>query len=169
MKCWKCNQEIGTGGCACDRIRCTLASWSVSATPDNSKTDRIAELEAENEKLRAERIDMLLHPEKYFSCYRDLKVVAAENAALRAEFDHAVRINNPCEHTGWESFVCDICGYPDPRKVIAALRAERDRMKAALMDIASAGCNEACEWLENDCDKCMLETAQQALRGEVIL
>lgn len=95
-------------------------------------SDRIAELEAEIEKLKAEQIDMLLHPEKYFSCYRDLKVVAAENAALRAEFDHAVRINNPCEHTGLESFVCDICGYPDPRKVIAALKAERDRMKAAI-------------------------------------
>jgi hypothetical protein len=46
--------------------------------------EKVKELEAENEKLRAERIDMLLHPEKYFSCYRDLKVVAAENAALRA-------------------------------------------------------------------------------------
>ena len=47
----------------------------------------------------------------------------------------------------------------------AKLEDERDRLRAALMDIASAGCNEACEWLENDCDKCMLETAQQALRG----
>ncbi len=47
----------------------------------------------------------------------------------------------------------------------AKLEAERDRMKAALVDIASADCNKACEWLENDCDKCMLETARQALWG----
>ena len=99
MKCWKCNQEIGTGGCACDRIRCTLASWDVSTSPDNSKLVRIAELED-------------------------------ENAALRAEFDHAVRINNPCEHTGLESFVCDICGYPDPRKVIGRLMTDRARLQA---------------------------------------
>jgi hypothetical protein len=52
-------------------------------------SDRIAELEAENEKLKAEQIDMLLHPEKYFSIYRDIKTIfqrlerlEAENAAL---------------------------------------------------------------------------------------
>lgn len=28
---------------------------------------------------------------------------------------------NPCGHTGAESFVCDICGYPDPRKLISSL------------------------------------------------
>jgi len=33
---------------------------------------------------------------------------------------------NPCGHTGFESAPCDICGYPDPRKLIARLKDERD-------------------------------------------
>ena len=33
---------------------------------------------------------------------------------------------NPCNHTGFESAPCDICGYPDPRKLIARLKDERD-------------------------------------------
>ena len=38
---------------------------------------------------------------------------------------------NPCNHTGFESAPCDICGYPDPRKLIARLKDERadDRAK----------------------------------------
>ena len=38
---------------------------------------------------------------------------------------------NPCGHTGFESAPCDICGYPDPRKLIARLKDERadDRAK----------------------------------------
>jgi hypothetical protein len=36
-----------------------------------------------------------------------------------------LQINNPCEHTGFESAVCEICGYPDPRRVIAKLRKDR--------------------------------------------
>ena len=31
---------------------------------------------------------------------------------------------NPCNHTGFESAPCDVCGYPDPRKLIAKLEAE---------------------------------------------
>jgi vacuolar-type H+-ATPase subunit I/STV1 len=34
------------------------------------------------------------------------------------------QINNPCKHTGYESFVCEQCGYPDPRKTIHALRQQ---------------------------------------------
>jgi hypothetical protein len=43
-----------------------------------------------------------------------------EIAYLKAE----VSALNPCGHTGFESFVCDICGYPDPRRMIAELRAK---------------------------------------------
>lgn len=32
------------------------------------------------------------------------------------------QINNPCGHTGFESNVCEICGYPDPSKMIAKLK-----------------------------------------------
>lgn len=47
-----------------------------------------------------------------------------EAAALRAEveFWQKHQINNPCSHTGFESFVCEKCGYPDPRKTISTLR-----------------------------------------------
>jgi septal ring factor EnvC (AmiA/AmiB activator) len=37
------------------------------------------------------------------------------------------QVLNPCGHTGAESFVCEKCGYPDPVKWIAALRAERGK------------------------------------------
>ena len=33
---------------------------------------------------------------------------------------------NPCGHTGFESDVCTICGYPDPRKLIAELTAYKE-------------------------------------------
>ena len=33
-------------------------------------------------------------------------------------------INNPCGHTGFESSVCEICGYPDPSKMITNLRQQ---------------------------------------------
>jgi hypothetical protein len=36
-----------------------------------------------------------------------------------------LEINNPCGHTGAESSVCEICGYPDPRKMIAALKSSK--------------------------------------------
>lgn len=38
------------------------------------------------------------------------------------EIHEKVSVNNPCGHTGFESGVCEICGYPDPRKVIEALK-----------------------------------------------
>jgi hypothetical protein len=31
---------------------------------------------------------------------------------------------NPCGHTGFESVSCDVCGYPDSRKLIAKLKAK---------------------------------------------
>ena len=37
-------------------------------------------------------------------------------------------INNPCGHTGFESSVCEVCGYPDPRKAIARLKDEVERL-----------------------------------------
>lgn len=33
-------------------------------------------------------------------------------------------INNPCNHTGFESSVCEICGYPNPSKMIAELKKQ---------------------------------------------
>ena len=38
-------------------------------------------------------------------------------------------INNPCGHTGFESNVCEICGYPDPSKMIAALKQQIENLK----------------------------------------
>ncbi len=50
--------------------------------------------------------------------------LAALEAAVK-EKDEEIGINNPCNHTGFESISCTICGYPDPRKQIAVLAAER--------------------------------------------
>ena len=45
-----------------------------------------------------------------------------------------LQMMNPCNHTGFESAPCDVCGYPDPRKLIAKLKAENKRL-AALNDM----------------------------------
>ena len=55
---------------------------------------------------------------------------AAESTAMRTDIAAALRINNPCVHTGFESTVCEICGYPDPRKMITKLKDERDELEA---------------------------------------
>ena len=34
-----------------------------------------------------------------------------------------------CNHTGFESNVCEICGYPDPSKMIAALKQQIENLK----------------------------------------
>jgi len=46
---------------------------------------------------------------------------------------------NPCGHTGFESAPCDICGYPDPRKLIAKLKAENKRLAAEVFDKIVSG------------------------------
>jgi hypothetical protein len=40
-----------------------------------------------------------------------------------------LQLMNPCKHTGFEAAPCDICGYPDPRKLIAKLKAENKRLR----------------------------------------
>lgn len=49
---------------------------------------------------------------------------------IENELSTALRVNNPCNHTGFESFVCEVCGYPDPRKVLAALKRKYDALVA---------------------------------------
>lgn len=34
-----------------------------------------------------------------------------------------------CNHTGFESNVCDVCGYPDPSKMIASLKQQIASLK----------------------------------------
>ena len=82
-----------------------------------------------------------------------------------------LQINNPCEHTGFESAVCEICGYPDPRRVIAklrekqaelrderdALKADNERLREALRYIAFT--------IPGPTMKTHAEAAQQALQG----
>ena len=51
---------------------------------------------------------------------------AAAYALVKELLDR--QINNPCKHTGYESFVCEICGYPDPRKTIHALKEDKEHL-----------------------------------------
>lgn len=44
-------------------------------------------------------------------------------------------INNPCMHIGVESFVCEVCGYPDPAKMIAALKGKLMATQVALRNM----------------------------------
>jgi hypothetical protein len=41
---------------------------------------------------------------------------------------------NPCNHTGYEAAPCDVCGYPDPRKLIAKLEAENKRLRGRVRE-----------------------------------
>ena len=55
---------------------------------------------------------------------RQVEALIIANIALKdcqAELKEQLQMLNPCGHTGFESNVCEICGYPDSRKVIAAL------------------------------------------------
>ncbi len=57
---------------------------------------------------------------------------------LRAEVSRL----NPCGHTGLESSVCQVCGYPDPPKMIVALRAEVGRLSELLWGSRCVYCGE---------------------------
>jgi hypothetical protein len=47
------------------------------------------------------------------------------------ELKEQIALLKPCGHTGFESIMCQVCGYPNPRKLIAKLRKERDLWKDA--------------------------------------
>jgi len=79
-----------------------------------ARSCNICELEA---LLKSSEEEMLF----WRPAHRDADKRATE---LEAEIEKALKVNNPCGHTGFESTVCEICGYPDPRKMIAALKAE---------------------------------------------
>jgi len=55
----------------------------------------------------------------------------AEIAALKNTLRQVNVLFNPCGHTGLESNVCDICGYPQPTKYIAALKERVKELEAA--------------------------------------
>jgi hypothetical protein len=38
-------------------------------------------------------------------------------------------VMNPCGHTGFESRPCEICGYPDPRKLISKLNERIEELE----------------------------------------
>lgn len=57
--------------------------------------------------------------------YAEIDRLTKRVKELEAEVGRLM-LMNPCNHTGFESAPCDICGYPDPRKLIARLEAERD-------------------------------------------
>ena len=79
-----------------------------------ARSCNICELEA---LLKSSEEEMLF----WRHAHRDADKRATE---LEAEIEKAIKVNNPCGHTGFESTVCEICGYPDTRKMIAALKAE---------------------------------------------
>ena len=88
---------------------------------------RVKELEA---LLVSCEEEMLFWRHAHRDADKRVRELEAENAVMRADIAAALRINNPCVHTGFESTVCEICGYPDPRKMITKLKDERDALKA---------------------------------------
>ena len=142
----------------------------------NGWTERIEELEAEVAKLAAEW-DADRRREYGYS-QQTVDALTVERDKLEAERDELKKalssvntLLNPCGHTGFESNVCEICGYPDPRRVIAklrekqaelrderdALKADNERLREALRYIAFT--------IPGPTMKTHAEAAQQALQG----
>lgn len=80
--------------------------------------------------LKSSEEEMLFWRHAHRDADKRVAELEAENAVMRADIAAALRINNPCGHTGFESFACEICGYPDPKKMITKLKDERDALKA---------------------------------------
>jgi hypothetical protein len=95
---------------------------------ENGWTERIEELEAAlTEERQRTRVSEAV--------IRENEALTVENLLLDAgKMDLEVenkrlQMMNPCNHTGFESAPCDVCGYPDPRKLIAKLEAENKRLR----------------------------------------
>ena len=122
----------------------------------------IKELEA---LLKSSEEEMLFWRHAHRDADKRVRELEAENAVMRADIAAALRINNPCVHTGFESTVCEICGYPDPRKMITKLKDERDELEAN-----NAKLRAFWDW-SREADKMTFEQyhwTKQALRGERI-
>ena len=65
--------------------------------------------------------------DKYF--VEKLQKLIAEKDKEIAALQDIISTLNPCGHKGIESKSCDICGYPDSRKLIEKLRQEIARLK----------------------------------------
>ena len=120
---------------------------------------RIKELEA---LLVSCEEEMLFWRHAHRDADKRVAELEAENAVMRADIAAALRINNPCGHTGFESFACEICGYPDPKKMITKLKDERDALEADHMKLQAFW-----DW-SREADKMTFEQyhwTKQALRG----
>ena len=51
-----------------------------------------------------------------------IKAMDKAMGILREELTRQEALFNPCGHTGFESVSCEVCGYPDSRKLIVRLR-----------------------------------------------
>ena len=60
---------------------------------------------------------------------------------IENELSTALRVNNPCNHSGFESYVCEICGYPDSRKMIATLTQQVKELEARCEQRTKAAAN----------------------------
>jgi len=60
----------------------------------------------------------------------------ARNRIMELEAENKrLQMMNPCNHTGYEAATCDVCGYPDPRKLIAKLEEENQRLMDEIRDL----------------------------------
>lgn len=72
------------------------------------------------------------------------KQLEAELAAMKEELQiqkWRAEALNPCNHSAVESISCDICGYPDPRRLITAMKEAKEKAE-----------NKKCEWKYMDDD-----------------
>ena len=88
---------------------------------ENGRTERIAELTESRDHWKREW--RLLNA--------GLNMAEDKIKELEAEVGR-LQMMNPCNHTGFESAPCDVCGYPDPRKLIAKLKEENTKLRETL-------------------------------------
>ena len=77
------------------------------------------------------------------------KKIAALKKTIRSIDD----LLNPCGHTGLESSACEICGYPVPSKLIAALKEKIKGLEVTLDLIHDADMRAIKMWQEAHPDK----------------
>ena len=77
----------------------------------------------------------------------------AEIARLQDLIKRTNELFNPCGHTGLESSACEICGYPVPSKLIAALKEKIKGLEVTLDLIHDADMRAIKLWQEAHPDK----------------
>lgn len=91
-------------------------------------TDAIALLNEKDAEIAALRCEITFLKDQLYVARTDTLKAYHETAALKKR----IALFNPCGHTGFESSICEECGYPDSRKLISSLKERVKELEKAL-------------------------------------